>query len=222
MKARKLPDRMLLLCNGEPPSRSLVRALAAQADLVVAADGGANTARTYGVTPDIIIGDLDSIRPSTKRRFRSSIILHVRRQDNTDLEKALDFMAASGHGSVTVLGATGRRLDFTLGNLSVIWNYTAFLDITFRGDGWQAMPVGKSLVRSAPAGTVVSLIPFGNCDGITLRGLRYPLKNAPMHVGEIGVSNVVRSSPFSVRVKRGHLLLVILEKKRAAGGPVRW
>lgn len=218
----KRPERMLLLCNGEPPSRSLLRALAAQADLIVAADGGANTARECGITPDFIIGDLDSIRPATKRRFRTSIILHVSRQDNTDLEKSLDFLAASGHGSVTVLGATGRRLDFTLGNLSVIWNYTAFLNITFRGDGWRAMPVGKSLVRAAPAGTVVSLIPFGNCDGVTLRGLRYPLKNAPMHVGEIGVSNVVRSSPFAVKVTRGNMLLVILEKERAGRGRVRW
>lgn len=222
MKPTGKSERTLLLCNGEPASRSLTRALAAQADLIIAADGGANAARAYGITPDIIIGDLDSIQPATRRRFRSSIILHVSRQDNTDLEKALDFLAASGYGSVTVLGATGRRLDFTLGNLSVIWNYTAFLDIAFRGDGWMAMPVGKSLTRSAPPGTVVSLLPFGNCDGITLRGLRYPLTNAPMHVGEIGVSNVVRSSPYSIKVARGNMLLVILEKGRTVRGNVRW
>jgi len=218
----KKPERMLLLCNGEPPSRSLVRALAAKADLIVAADGGANTARDCGITPGIIIGDLDSIRPATRRRFRDSVILHVPRQDNTDLEKAFDFLAASGPGSVMVLGATGRRLDFTLGNLSVLWNYTAFLDITFRGDGWRAMPVGRSLMRAARPGTVVSLVPFGNCDGVTLRGLRYPLTNASMPVGEIGVSNVVRSSPFTVKVKRGKMLLVMLEGKGAGRGRVQW
>jgi thiamine pyrophosphokinase len=214
--------RALLLCNGEPPSRGLARGLASQADLVVAADGGANSARAFGITPDIIIGDLDSILPATRRRFHRSLLLHVARQDNTDLEKALDLLSSRGCSQVTILGAAGRRLDFTLGNLSVLWNYTPFLDLTFRGDGWRAMPVRKSLSGMAPRGTVVSLIPFGPCDGITLRGLKYPLTNARMRVGEIGVSNEVSSSPFTVRVRHGHMLVVILEGKRRRRGRPVW
>ena len=209
--------RALIICNGEPPSRALSRRLARKAALVVAADGGANIARRYGIKPDIIIGDLDSVSRATLRFFSSSTILHVDRQDNTDLEKALDLLAARNIREVVIIGGTGKRIDFTLGNLSVLWVYTSFVDLTFIGDGWKAIPIGRKKVVKTKIGTTVSLIPFGDCSGITLKGLRYPLTNATMRVGEIGVSNVVRNSPFTVVVKRGKMMLILLDKSIGAG-----
>jgi thiamine pyrophosphokinase len=191
--------------------------LAREAALVVAADGGANIARRYGIKPDIIIGDLDSVSRATLRFFLSSTILYVNRQDNTDLEKALDLLAARNIREVVIIGGTGKRIDFTLGNLSVMWAYTSFVDITFIGDGWKAIPVGRKKVVKTKIGTTVSLIPFEDCSGITLKGLRYPLTNATMRVGEIGVSNVVRNFPFTVVVKRGKMMLILLDKSIGAG-----
>ena len=58
--------RVLVVANGEPPSGDLLHRLAARADLVVAADGGAIVALNAGITPDAVVGDLDSVtaRPS--------------------------------------------------------------------------------------------------------------------------------------------------------------
>lgn len=213
-----MSPQALVICNGEPPSRRLARRLARAADMVIAADGGANIARRYGIRSDVIIGDLDSIGPATRKVFRSANIIRVSRQDNTDLEKALDYVLTREVGEVSIIAATGNRLDFTLGNLSVIWNYTHSLRLTLLGDGWMALPVGRNRTLRAPIGTTVSLIPFGPCTGITLLGLRYPLSNAAMNVGGIGVSNVVRTSPFSVRVRKGNMLLIMLEKHRQSPG----
>lgn len=207
-----MPHRALILCNGEPPSRFLLRRLAKDCDLIIAADGGANVARRCGIRPDVIIGDLDSVQRSTLRQFRSSTVLRVSRQDNTDLEKALDFVSYLRVRNAVIVGATGERIDFTLANLSVLWSYTSFLHVTVVGDGWRAMPVGRSTTLRARIGTVVSLVPFGECQGITLRGLQYPLVNVSMNVGEVGVSNVVRSSPFTVKVRRGSMLLIVFDK----------
>lgn len=209
-----MPRHALILCNGEAPSRALCRRLAREADMIIAADGGANIARRYAIRPHVIIGDLDSVSSETQRFFSTSSILYVSDQDSTDLEKALTFTAGQRIPRATVVGATGKRLDFTLGNLSVLWAYTAFIDLTFVGDGWKAMPVGRKRTVVARKGTTVSLIPFGACSGITLRGLKYPLRNASLNVGEIAVSNVVQRSPFSVQVKRGRMLLVILAGER--------
>jgi thiamine pyrophosphokinase len=208
---KKKAPRILLLCNGEPPSRGLLRRLAGGADMIVAADGGANVALRSGIRPDVIIGDMDSILRETRKWLSDSRVLRVRRQDNTDLEKALDFISARGPAEVAIAGATGGRIDFTLGNLSVFWNYTRTLDMMFVGDGWRAFPVLRRRTVKAPRGATVSLIPFGSCAGVSLRGLRYPLKEASMRVGEIGVSNVVRRSPFSVAVRRGRMLLVVFD-----------
>lgn len=203
--------RVLIICNGEPPSRSLLLRLAARADGVIAADGGANIARGCGITPDVIIGDLDSISPTTRTFFSSTSIVKVARQDNTDLEKALDYVMTTGASEVWVAGATGGRIDFTFGNFSVVWNYPSRLRVTFVGDGWHATRVISGEPVSAKRGTVISLIPFGPCSGITLKGLKYSLSNSSMRVGEIGVSNVVRKSPFSVTVRRGKMMMFVME-----------
>ena len=202
----------IVLCNGEPPSRQLCRRLARKADGIVAADGGANIARRYGITPDVIIGDLDSISAATRRFFGPSSIKRVSTQYSTDLEKALDYLVTQEVTSVAILGVTGKRIDFTLGNLSVLWNYTQRFRVTVVHDGWVAMPIVKELSVMAREKTTVSLIPFGTCAGITLKGLKYPLHNARMRIGEIGVSNVVVRSPFSVKVKKGRMMLIVFDQ----------
>jgi thiamine pyrophosphokinase len=204
----------LLICNGDPPSRALARRVARVSNWIVAADGGATAACVLGLIPDVIIGDLDSLSRETRRVCRTSLVLQLRRQDNTDLEKALDFLAASRARSVTILGATGKRIDFTLGNFSVLWKYSSLMDLRFAGEGWYALPVGKKRTLRAPRGTTVSLIPFGPCEGITLHGLQYSLTNSSMRVGETGLSNVVVKSPFTVQVRRGAMLLLVLQEPR--------
>lgn len=203
----------LVLCNGEPPPRTLLRRLAAGAGLTVAADGGANAARAAGLRPDLIIGDLDSITAATRRALASSAVIRVGRQDNTDLEKALDVLVGRGVKDVVIAGATGKRLDMTLANISVAWRYRRRIRIRFVGAGWEALPVhGRERIRAA-RGTTVSLIPFSRCTGITLRGLRYPMRNGTLSGGAVAVSNVVVRSPFSVRLRHGRLLLVLLHRK---------
>lgn len=64
---------------------------------------------------------------------------------------------------------------------------------------------------------MISIIPFGQCSGVTLRGLKYPLRDALLRVGQVGVSNVVMASPFSVCVKKGKLLVLILEQRKTVG-----
>jgi thiamine pyrophosphokinase len=201
----------LIICSGAAPPRAFVRRCGRAVDIVIAADGGADTARQCGVRPDVIIGDFDSVNPSTLRRFSTSTILHVPRQDTTDLEKALEYAVARGIDRAVIIGADGNRIDFTLGNLTVFWKYGKRIALECAGPGWRALPVGRSTTMKAGRGTIVSLIPFGTCHGITLRGLQYPLTNATMRNGETGISNVVRRSPFRVSLRRGNMLMVMLD-----------
>ncbi len=206
--------KAVVVCNGEPPSRTLLSRMTKDAQLVVAADGGANAFQRSGVVPDVIIGDLDSLSSASRRTFSSSTIIRVTRQDNTDLEKALDYCLDEGANEVVILGAAGKRIDHTLGNLSALWKYTKKVKISLQAGEWSGFLVEQSLHCRAPRGTTVSLIPYSRCEGITLRGLKYALRNARMNTGEVGVSNVVTGSSFSVTIKKGRMLVLVLKKVR--------
>jgi len=177
----------------------------------VAADGGANSAPALGVPLDVIIGDLDSVTQSTLRKFRDALVIQIRRQDNTDMEKALDFLQEQGYRKVLLMGATGRRIDMTLANLTVLWRYVPVMEITVVGDTWHAIPVQGARKLRARKGTTVSILPCAPCRGVTLRGLQYPLRDAVLGEGEVAVSNVVTRSPFSVTITKGRALVVVLE-----------
>ncbi len=166
-----------------------------------------------GITPGLIIGDLDSITPATRRFFSSTPVIRVARQDNTDMEKALDYiLSRSLAHEVIIIGAAGRRLDHTLGNLVALSHYARHLRVIACGDGWHAFPVKSGELIHASTGTTVSLIPISDCRGVTLRGLKYPLRNAPLRAGQIAVSNAVKDSPFAVILRKGKMIAVVLEE----------
>ena len=204
-----MPRSAMLICNGESPSLSLAHHLARRVDRIIAADGGANTARRLGVTPDTIIGDLDSLASQTRDAFPGSMVVRVERQDNTDLEKALDFLKSDGIHRVVILGMAGGRVDFTLANFISLWRYVRTMELVVGGEGWHAVPLFRKRTIRAPRGTIVSLVPFGACRGVTLRGVEYPLTRHTLRMGEIGVSNVVRRSPATFRIERGAAILLI-------------
>lgn len=201
--------RALLICNGDPPSKALAKKLELSSDIVVAADGGANRARACGITPHVVIGDLDSLTDATRKAFPKAKILRVRRQDNTDMEKALDYLRLKRYRDVVIVGTTGGRIDFTLANMAVVWRYVPALRVILAGDGWTIIPTTEDTVLRAKKGTLVSIIPAEPSRGITLGGMKYPLVNASMKTGQLGVSNVVTISPFHVRVRDGKLLIVV-------------
>ena len=81
--------RALILANGKPPSKRLFQKYLASADWFICADGGANTAARFGYAPDLIIGDLDSIKKETLSVFNNVNVKKLKDQNSTDLEKAL-------------------------------------------------------------------------------------------------------------------------------------
>ncbi len=204
---------VFLLCNGIPPAQKLCRRLVREHDLFLCADGGANAARAMGLVPDVVIGDLDSITAQTLKAFAASLVLRVARQDNTDMEKALDFCVDQKVKRVTLAGITGGRMDMTLGNLTTVWKYAGRLTISLAGDGWVGFPITGAMRFAAPRGSTVSLLPFGRLRGVTLRGLRYPLHDATIAAGDVAVSNTATSRTFGIRIDHGKALVIVLHEQ---------
>jgi len=215
----------LVVADGDVPVRAALDAAWPGWDEgvvdVVAADGGLARAGILGLRPDVLVGDLDSLAPDLVAAAEAGGI-PVRRaradKDESDAELALLEALARGATRITVLGAFGGpRLDHALANLWLLAHPAlASAAIVLIDAGSRVIlvgapgPCGNPVTRALPGpiGATITLLPFGG-DGITTRGLAYPLRDEPLTFGPArGLSNVREAGDASVTVRSGRLLVV--------------
>jgi thiamine pyrophosphokinase len=206
-----MPDLAIVVAGGDAPARA--RAIPPHAT-VIAADSGLDHAYACGLQVELVVGDLDSVSElALGRARREGVVIDHRPQakDETDLELALDHVAARGASRVLVLGLGGGRLDHALGNLLLLASdrYAAIEIDAWVGDATVSV-IRRRRRFSEPAHTLVSLFAVGGpAFGVTTHGLVYPLRHEPLLPGSSrGISNVVVDGPVLVEVADGVLLAV--------------
>jgi thiamine pyrophosphokinase len=207
--------RAVIFANGTFPDPTAHSQLLRDDDLVVAADGGAAHARAAGVTPHVVIGDLDSLEPGLQAQLEaagSRFLRHPAAKDESDLELALLYAARQGVAEILVLGALGGRLDQTVANL-LLMTHPALAGVTVRiveGGQTAFLIRDRALIRGHP-GDTVSLIPVGgDARGVTAEGLQWPLRDETLRFGPTrGISNVLLGRQARVHVREGILLCVV-------------
>lgn len=200
--------RALVVAGGEPPPERLLPGLVRDADLVLAVDGGLTLLQRNGLVPDLVIGDLDSLR-GTEVPPGIQLEKHPREKDATDLELALEHLVPLAPQEVVLVGALGGRLDHLVATLSLLERYPWHMVLYHRDEVLYATSTPISLPHAAP-GDRVSLLPLTQrVEGIHTQGLRYPLRGEELRRGSTrGVSNQVVSLPCGVRFSQGRLLVV--------------
>ncbi len=107
--------RALIVADSpDAPPSALIRSLASRNDVVIAADGGAARCLTADVTPDVVVGDLDSLAPGTQVQLRALGVRFVTapaEKDVSDLDLAIEEARRLGAMSLDVAGVLGGRLD---------------------------------------------------------------------------------------------------------------
>lgn len=198
--------RALVLANGAPPSAALFAELRADADLLVAADGGARAAIALGAAPDAVVGDLDSLGGA--RDAIPADRLHPDADpDATDLEKAVAWCLDAGCDAIDVAGAGGGRADHAFANPGVLTRFGRRARVRLVDERFAVELVDGEALVEGPPGTVVSLVAAGRCEGVSTDGLRWELRDAALAFGAFGVHNEVARSPARVSVRSGDLLL---------------
>lgn len=179
-------------------------------DMVICADGGYDYAVTLGITPDVVLGDLDSIRKPI-RDSRIPVVKFPEDKDKTDSHLAIDYALENNCDEIILLAATGGRIDHTLANimlLSYIQEKGAEgLIITDKSR--IALITGETVIARG-AGDGISFIPITPIvEGLTTQGLLYNLKNKTVKHGDtLTVSNEFRSHQAKVSISKGKLLVI--------------
>ncbi len=212
--------RAVVFVNGEVADyRGLARWLRAD-DYRIAANGGAHHLAALGLSPNVIVGDLDSIDPALIAQFRAHGAVLERypaAKDATDLELAIARAVQDGATDVLLVGAVGGRLDQTCANLLILASQDWPIPLAIaEGDQLaQVLRGAESMILTGPEGSLVSALALSEeVTGVTYRGLAYPLENARLRLGSTrGVSNLLVSSPAQISITSG-ILLVIQQNPR--------
>ena len=182
---------------------------------VIAADGGAEQAHELGLAVDLVIGDLDSIEPSTLAALERSgarVDRHSVEKDATDLELALDAALALDPVRIVVVGGGGGRLDHLLGELLLL-AADAYAGVRGRRPtrcGRRSRGPGRAETRRACRASWSRSSPsHGPAAGVVTEGLLYPLRGETLAPGSSrGLSNAFVAAEARIAVERGVLLAV--------------
>ena len=166
----------VILAAGDFPTHPIpLGMLTKAADRIICCDGAADRLLREGFTPLAVVGDGDSISPEARRRLSDR--LHIEsEQDTNDLSKAVRYAVSQGMRRLTILGATGRREDHTLGNISLLADYQARgLDVEMWTDYGIFTPATGRQTFASHAGQKLSVFCLDEAP-LTLLDVRWPLE----------------------------------------------
>lgn len=165
----------VILGNGEYPQAQLPLEILENAGTIVICDGAANSYVPTGKPFDIIIGDGDSIAQEIQEQYASRIVISSCQETN-DQTKAVNYLASKGINDIAIIGATGKRDDHTLGNISLLIEYfNEGISARIYTDHGIFIPSHGDTTLITRPGQQISIFNFG-CTQLSAQGLQYPIR----------------------------------------------
>lgn len=205
--------RGVIFAGGDFSAPADLEEILAETSVIVCADSGFDSAVSTGAKPDVIIGDMDSVKSQLPED--TNIIKLKCEKDDTDTEAAIDYLINAGCDEIVLLGALGGRVDHELANIMLtVYATKKGARLIIKSQNTEIILVEKYAEIKGEKGDYLTLIPITtDADGVTLSGLKYPLDGATLEVGKtVGVSNEFISDKASITVKKG--LIVVIKTRR--------
>lgn len=213
-----------ILCDGDFPGNADVRDRLMSCDVVVCCDGAASSFMRFR-KPEFVVGDMDSL-PENLRQELADQVFPVGEQESNDLSKAFRWICSMlrvGKGrtlpefSITVFGATGKREDHTLGNISLLADFAEYLeqcgargDLSLVTDYGVFAPVLNSCRMTLPKGQPLSIFAFDPSLRIESSGLEYSTDGVRFDMWWKATLNRVSSPEVELRFSHPAKVLLYL------------
>ena len=179
-------------------------------DFVICADGGLEYAEKFGITPDLVVGDFDSLG---RKPELNQVIVLPKEKDDTDTHYAIKKGFEKGYTNFLLYGMLGGRIDHSLANIQLlvyILNHGG--SAVLKGDEFDVTAVknGKIMLNGNKGNyvSVFSHTPLSN--GVGIHGLKYEVDDFVLFSDNpLGVSNEFTGSDATVEVKDGILIVTV-------------
>ena len=195
----------VIVAGGEFPIARQPLEILNSAQYVVCCDGAANRYIATGRVPDAIVGDGDSI--SAVNREKYAHLLHIiTEQESNDQTKAVRYLMERGKHSIAIVGATGRREDHTIGNISLLVEYARKgCNVCSFTDHGVFIPCNDTTTHRCRKGGQVSIFCI-TARNLSAEGLLYPIYD--FNNWWQGTLNECTGEEFTIKANGEYLLFI--------------
>jgi len=168
-------DAIILAAGDFPLHPVPLQALERFRERIICCDGAAEALLQAGFYPEIVIGDGDSLSQETRKKIFDRFICNTDQETN-DLTKAFHYALSRNDKRLLILGATGKREDHTLGNISLLADYMDCAEVRMLTDYGVLTPAGGNTIFTSYSGQPISVFCMDQSP-LTIRGLKWPVEN---------------------------------------------
>lgn len=208
----------ILLAGDVVPTDRLRRQIAGTR--VIAADSGIRHAAILTVTPELWVGDFDSADDGDHDEHRQvPRLTFPASKDRTDGEIAIEEAQKRGAKSLLLVGAFGGRTDQAVGHMAMAIRLgQQGYDVRLTSGREEAIPLGPAPVTMTLAPHIpFSVLGFGDLEGLTLEGVRWPLSGVDIPFGSTLTLSNIAEGPVTASVAKGLALLIAQVGSRTDG-----
>ena len=205
--------RIIIFANGNLPNLEKAHSLIRPDDFILCADGGTRHALALGLTPNVVIGDLDSVTEEERRKMKEmgvEVMEFSMDKNETDLELTINHALTLEPEQILILAALGGRMDQTLANISLLSDLRLSTFDVRLTDGVEEIFFCRDQAKvEGRSGDIVSLIPWqGEVTGVFTENLRWHLHYETLYPEKTrGISNEMTSDVATVSITSGLLLI---------------
>jgi thiamine pyrophosphokinase len=200
--------KTIILADGRFPEHEIPIGYLKSAERIICCDGSAEQLLKAGFIPEAIVGDMDSLKKGTAKRF-SDRIYRDKSQETNDLTKAVKWCVRRKFNEIIILGATGKREDHTVGNISLLAEYVKDAEVVMVTDTGIFRPFLESCKVASYPGQQVSIFSINPENEITSKGLKFPLKNMKIVNWWVATLNEAVGKSFSLEFSGGPVLVYL-------------
>ena len=208
--------RGLAIIGGEGPSPMQLKDIAKGIDIIVAADSGLIAAEAAGISPDWIVGDMDSLedQPGAAEKLLSGyapskILRYPREKDYSDTELAINLLKEKGCKEITIAGGGGGRIDHLLAIYYLFGKDRQLLYWYTKREKIFSLLDGSSINISIKKESLVSVFPLnGESFKAESKGLKWELNSHFWERQSIGLSNIALTCEVFIHSVRGNFFIV--------------
>ena len=198
----------VIIADGTFPIHEIPLGYIRNAERIICCDGSTRATVNSGFEPAAIVGDMDSLDSELLSGY-SDRIYPDKNQETNDLTKAVAWCRTMGYTDIAIVGATGKREDHTLGNISLLAEYCTYANIIMITDTGIFRPFLKSSEIKSFPGQQISIFSIDPETRITSHGLLYPLKETKLKNWWCGTLNEATGESFSIEFSRGRVIVYL-------------